>query len=163
MDKKVENKKEKEEKKRKIGFHVVNRKASYEYELGDEFDCGIVLLGSEIKSIRKGDVNISDAYCYINNGQIIIKNMHISQLQDAAVQHDPIRDRPLLITKKEFKKIEAEVKTSGITLVPTLLYNKKGLAKLKIRLAKGKKLYDKRESIKKKDAERDTDRELNSL
>lgn len=151
--------KDKKKKASKLGFHIPNRRASYEFELGDEFDAGIVLLGSEIKSIRKGDVNISDAYCYVNNGQVVIKNMHISCLKDAAIQHEPLRDRALLLTKKEVEKITNKVKVSGTTLIPTLLYNKKGLAKLKIKLAKGKKLFDKRESIKKKDIERDLKRE----
>jgi len=147
-------KQKKPKKEKKEQFSFFNRKASFEYALGDEFDAGIVLVGSEIKSIRNKNVNITDAYCYVNNGQVIIKNMHISPLKDAAVQHEPTRDRILLLTKKEIRKIEGEVKTSGITIIPTLLYEKKGLAKLKIRIAKGKKLYDKRESIKKKDLDR---------
>lgn len=138
---------------------VKNRKASYEYELLDEFDCGIMLVGSEVKSIRKGNVSITEAYCYINKGEVFVKNMHIQELKDAAVQHEPIRDRKLLLTKKEIHKIDLQLKNKGLTLVPTFMYNKKGLIKLKIRLAKGKKLYDKREAIKKKDVERDLKRE----
>jgi len=157
----VETEKKPKKPKYRPKINVENRKASYEYQLMDEFEAGMVLLGSEIKSIRKGNANISDAYCYLNNGQIIIKNMHISALQDAAVPHEPLRDRVLLLTKKEIKKIESKVKVSGISLIPTLLYEKKGMAKIKIRLAKGKKLYDKRESIKAKDIKRDTDREIN--
>lgn len=153
--------KPKKPRKNRPKISVQNKKASYEFQLMDEFDAGLVLLGSEIKSIRLGNVNISDAYCYLNNGQIIIKNMHISPLQDAAVPHEPLRDRVLLLTKKEINKIESKIKTSGISLVPTFLYEKNGMAKIKIRLAKGKKLYDKRESIKAKDIKRDTDRETN--
>lgn len=145
----------------KTKINVYNRKASFEFNLLDEFDAGIVLLGSEIKSIRKGHATISDAYGYVNNGQVIIKNMHISPLQDAAVPHEPLRERALLLTKKEIRKIETEIKTSGITIIVEHLYEKKGMAKLKIRLAKGKKLYDKRDSIKAKDIKRDTDREMN--
>lgn len=142
----------------KIG--VKNRKASFEYELLEEFDAGIKLVGSEIKSIRLGNVSISDAYCYISNGEVFIKNMHISELKNAPQQHEPLRERKLLLTKKEINKIALKLKNKGLTLVPTYLYgNKKGLAKLKISLAKGKKLFDKRESIKQKDIERDIKRE----
>lgn len=139
--------------------HITNKKASYEFHLMDEFDAGIVLFGSEIKSIRLGNANISAAYCYLNDKKLLIKNMHISELKNSVNTHDPLRERALLITKKEYRKIENNLKTSGITLVPTLLYtNKNGLAKIKIYLAKGKKLYDKRESIKAKDIQRDVQR-----
>lgn len=149
--------KKKKEKSAQLSFH--NRKASYEYELKDSFDCGIKLVGSEIKSIRLGNTSIDEAYCYVNKGEVFIKNMHIAELKDAIEPHDPLRIRKLLLTKKEILKIEYELKTSGITLVPVLMYFKKGLAKIKIHLAKGKKLYDKRESIKQKDIERDLKRE----
>lgn len=142
-------------KDKKQPFHIENRKAKHEYKLLDSFDCGIVLKGSEIKSIRKGNVNIGSAYCYLSNGQVIIKNMHISNLQDSTGEHDVLRDRVLLLKKKEIAKITREVKTVGITLVPTLLYEKKGMAKVIICLAKGKKLFDKRESLKKKQIEQD--------
>lgn len=148
------------EKKATTKISVQNRKASFEYELLEEFDAGIMLFGSEIKSIRAGNASISESYCYINNGEVFIKGMHIQNLKDAAVPHDPIGDRKLLLTKKEINKIIIELKNKGLTLIPTYLYNKKGLAKIKIRIAKGKKLYDKRESIKKKDVERDTKREI---
>jgi len=137
---------------------VKNRKASFEYEFLDEFDAGIKLLGSEIKSIRLGNSSISDAYCYVKNGQVIIKNMHISELKNAVKPHDPLRERVLLLTKKEVQKIELALKNKGLTLVPKKMYSKKGLAKLNIAIAKGKKLYDKRESIKQKDIERDLKR-----
>lgn len=138
---------------------VNNRKASFEYELLDEFDAGIVLFGSEVKSIRQGQVSISEAYCYINKGEVFVKNMHIPELKNAVAPHEPLRERKLLLTKKEIAKIELKLKNKGLTLVPTFMYNKKGLIKLKIRLAKGKKLYDKRESIKQKDIERDLKRQ----
>lgn len=144
------------EKTQKIS--VKNRKASYEFELLDEFDAGIVLAGSEVKSIRQGNVSISESYCFLNQGEVFIKNMHIPELKNAAIQHEPLRHRKLLLTKKEIIKIETKLKNKGLTLVPTFLYNKKGLIKLKVCLAKGKKLYDKRESIKKKDIERDLKR-----
>jgi SsrA-binding protein len=138
---------------------IKNRKASFEFELLDEFEVGIVLLGTEVKSIRAGNVSISEAYCYVNRGEVFIKNMHIQELKNAPVQHEPLRERKLLLTKKEINKIEIQLKNKGLTLVPTYLYNKKGLLKLKLRLAKGKKLYDKRESIKAKDVERDLKRQ----
>lgn len=136
-------------------FKIENRKAKHEYAILQSFDCGIILKGSEIKSIRKGDVNISSAYCYLSNGQVIIKGMHISEWKDSVTPHDPLRDRVLLLKKTEIEKIAREVKTAGITLIPTLLYEKRNKAKIIIGLAKGKKLWDKRESIKKRDIERD--------
>lgn len=138
---------------------VKNRKASFEFELLDEFDAGIVLFGSEVKSIRNGNVSISESYCYVNQNEVFIKNMHIQELKDSVIQHEPTRDRKLLLTKKEIVKIEFQLQSKGLTLVPTYLYNKKGLIKLKISLAKGKKLYDKRESIKNRDIQRDLKRE----
>jgi SsrA-binding protein len=136
-----------------------NRKARFEYTLLDEYNCGIKLLGSEIKSIRNSNASISEAYCYMNKGELFIKNMHIAEYKDSIEPHEPLRDRKLLLTKKEILKIEYALKTSGMTLVPTYMYFRRGLVKLKVRLAKGKKLYDKRESIKKKDVERDLRRE----
>lgn len=138
---------------------VKNRKASFEFELLDEFDCGIVLFGSEVKSIRSGQASISESYCYVKSGEVFIKNMHIQNLKDAAVPHDPIRERKLLLTKKEIGKIQVALQTQGLTLVPQKLYNKKGLMKLKISLAKGKKLWNKKDSLKLKDIERDLKRE----
>lgn len=137
---------------------IKNRKASFEFELLDEFEAGIVLVGSEVKSIRAGNVSITESYCFINNSEVFIKNMHIQELKNAPVQHEPTRERKLLLTKKEISKIEVQLKNKGLTLVPTYLYNKKGLIKIKIRLAKGKKNYDKRESIKAKDVARDLKR-----
>jgi SsrA-binding protein len=143
---------------KKQPFKFENKKAKFEYKLLESFDCGIVLNGTEIKSIRKGGVNINSAYCFLSNDQVIIKNMHISELQDSKNEHNPTRDRVLLLNKKEIEKIKKEIKTSGITLVPTLLYEKKGMAKIIIHLAKGKKLFDKREDIKRKDVERNIKR-----
>lgn len=142
---------------------VKNRKASFEFKLLDEFECGIVLVGSEVKSIRQNGASINSAYCYVNNNEIFIKNMHISELKNSATQHEPLRERKLLLTKKEINKIATKLKNKGLTLIPTYLYNKKGLIKININLARGKKLYDKSMSIKTKDLERDKNRELNSL
>lgn len=139
------------------GVSIQNRKASYEYHFLDTFEAGVVLLGTEIKSIRQGGTNISDAYCYCNKGEVFIKNMHISPLKNAGDnQHEPLRDRKLLLTKKEIRKITETLKNKGLTVVPVSLFtNQRGLVKIKIAVAKGKKLYDKRESIKQKDIERD--------
>ena len=101
---------EKEKKIKTTKISVQNRKASFEYELLEEFDAGIMLFGSEIKSIRAGNVSISEAYCYVNNNEVFIKGMHIQNLKDAAVPHDPIGDRKLLLTKKEINKIIIELK-----------------------------------------------------
>lgn len=140
---------------------VKNRKASFEYSFLEKFEAGIVLLGTEIKSIRQGGTNISDAYCYCNNGEVFIKNMHISPLKNAGEnQHDPLRIRKLLLTKKEIRKIIENLKNQGLTIIPVFLFtNKRGLVKIEIALSKGKKLYDKRDSIKKKDVERGLKRE----
>lgn len=146
--------KQKKPKKPVQKISVYNRKASFEYELLDKFDAGIKLVGSEIKSIRLGNVNISDAYCYVKNGQVVIRNMHISELKNSVAPHDPLRERVLLLTKKEIRKIETLLKNQGLTLVPKHLYSAKGLVKLEVAIARGKKLYDKRESIKQKDLER---------
>lgn len=150
-------------KKIKEPFRIENRKAKYEYKLLESFDCGIVLKGTEIKSIRENSANIGAAYCYLSNGQVIIKNMHISEWKHATTTHDPTRDRVLLLKKKEIEKITREVKTAGITLVPTVLYEKKNIAKVIISLAKGKKTRDKRDKIREDNIKRDTDREMNSF
>lgn len=139
---------------------VNNRKAAFEYVLLDEFEAGIVLVGSEMKSIRngQGNVSISESYCYVNENIVYVKNMHIAMLKNAAIQHEPTRERKLLLNRKEISKISALLQNKGLTLVPTHLYNVRGLIKMKIQIAKGKKLYDKRESIKAKDIERENKR-----
>jgi len=144
---------------------IQNRKASFEYHFLDTIEAGIVLTGSEIKSIRQNGANISDAYCYINSGEMFVKNMHISTLKNAGDnQHEPLRERKLLLTKKELRKLEGELKNQGVTIVISSLFtNKRGLAKMKIALAKGKKLYNKKQSIKEKDIKRETDRALKGI
>lgn len=141
---------------------IKNRKASFEYQFIDTFTAGIVLKGTEMKSIRMGKANISDAHCYIHNGELFVKNLHISPYEFGThYNHDPLRERKLLLQKKELKKIEGKLKDVGLTIVPTRLFiSEKGLAKLNIALAKGKKLYDKRESIKSKDTERQESRKF---
>jgi len=144
---------------------IQNRKASFEYHFLETIEAGIVLLGTEVKSIRKNGTSISESYCYISSKEIFIKNMHIATLQNAGdSQHEPLRERKLLLSKKEISKLEKELKNQGITLIPISLYtNSRGLIKVKIALAKGKKLYDKRSDIKTKDIKRDTDRTLKGL
>lgn len=136
---------------------IKNKKASFEYFIENTFDAGIVLKGTEVKSIRNGNVNINDAYCVLENNMVFIKNMHISEYKNAGyTQHQPNTDRYLLLKKNEIKKINDKLKNIGYTLIPLeLFFSESGFAKIKIGIARGKKLYDKREDIKKKDVERD--------
>jgi SsrA-binding protein len=139
---------------------IKNRRASFEYHLLETWVAGMVLHGSEIKSIREGKVNLSDAYGYIHDGEIWVKNLHISPYANASFNPpDPMRDRKLLLSKREIKKISAKLEEKGLTLVIVKLFiNDRGLAKLEIALGKGKKLFDKRESIKDRDVKRDLER-----
>lgn len=139
---------------------VKNRKASFEYELIERFVAGMKLVGTEIKSIRGGKVNLSDSYCQFINNELYVKNLHISEYEMGTCNnHIAKRDRKLLLNRKELQKLDKKVRESGLTIVPTKLFvNAKGLAKLEIALARGKKNYDKRESLKSKDAKRDIDR-----
>ncbi len=139
-----------------------NKKAGFEYFFIEKYTAGIVLTGTEIKSVRSGKTIINDAFCIIINEELWIKNMHIAEYDHGNIyNHDPKRDRKLLLTKRELKKIRIKYTEKGITIVPTLLYlNVKGLAKLEIALAKGKKLYDKRDTIKDRDVMRDSERKI---
>ncbi|REJ80420.1 MAG: SsrA-binding protein SmpB [Bacteroidetes bacterium] len=139
---------------------IKNRKASYEYALMQSFTAGIVLTGTEVKSIREGKANINDAYCILENGELWIKEMHISEFKQGSYNnHEPKRLRKLLLKKTELAKIKSKLKEKGITIIPVQLYfNERGFAKLDISLAKGKKMHDKREDIKKKDQEREISR-----
>lgn len=142
------------------GIKVIaqNKKASFNYYLSDFLECGIALVGSEIKSIRNGGCNISDAYIIIKNGEAYILNMNISPYDKAAnFTHDPLRTRKLLLHKKEINKLNNEIILDGYTIVPVKIYLKKGRCKVLIATGKGKKLYDKRATIK----ERDVNRNLN--
>ena len=136
-----------------------NRKAKFEFHFLDEYEAGIKLLGTEIKSIRDGDVNINDAYCYVVNGEISIKNMYIKEYENASfAQHEPRRERKLLLHKTEIVRIVKKLQDRGLTIIPTRLFiNNKGFAKMNVVIAKGKKLFDKREDIKKKDTERENE------
>jgi SsrA-binding protein len=133
-----------------------NRKASFEYFLLESFEAGLELQGSEIKSIRAGQVSIAEAYVQIENFQAWLMNSHVAPYDPASyLNHDPKRKRRLLLNKKEIVKMWNEVRQKGVTIVPVKIYLKNGRAKIEIALAKGKKLYDKRESIARKDQERE--------
>ncbi|MCC5890077.1 MAG: SsrA-binding protein SmpB [Alkalibacterium sp.] len=132
-----------------------NRKARYEYTILDTIEAGIVLQGTEIKSIRAGRINLKDGYASIRNGEIWLVNVHISPFEQGnQFNHDPVRPRKLLMKKKQIDRLIGEVKQGGITLVPLKVYIKNGFAKVLIGLAKGKKQYDKRETIKRRDQDR---------
>nr|WKN36672.1 SsrA-binding protein SmpB [Tunicatimonas sp. TK19036] len=139
---------------------IKNRKARFEYQFLDTYLAGIKLMGTEIKSIREGKVNLQEAYCYFNDQELFIKQMHISPYsQGTHYNHEPARERKLLLKKKELVKLESKMAEKGLTIIPTRLFiNERGLAKLEIALAQGKKLYDKREDIKQRDVNRELDR-----
>jgi SsrA-binding protein len=141
---------------------IKNRSAYHEYFIDAKYEAGIVLLGTEVKSIRNGKVSFNDSYCLLNHGELWIKSLHIAEYSHGNINnHDPMRDRKLLLQKKEIKKIESRLKEKGYTLVPLRIYfNEKALVKVEIGLAKGKKLHDKRETIRQKDAEREMKRSL---
>mgnify|MGYP001207413518 CR=1 FL=1 len=143
--------------------NIKNRKARFNYEVLDTFEAGIKLLGTEIKSIREGKASLQEAYCYFaDDSRLMVKNMHVAEYSHGNINnHDPLRERLLLLHKRELQKIKAEVEKGNRTIVPLNLYiNDKGLAKMKIALAQGKKNYDKRESIKERDVKRDMDRAM---
>ncbi len=139
---------------------IVNRKASYEYQFHSKYEAGIVLQGSEIKSIRSGHVNLSDAYCLFSNGELFIKSLYIREYDNAGYSnHESRRDRKLLLRKQELKKLHRRVKEKGFTIVPYRVYfSERNLVKVEVALGQGKKSFDKRESIKEKDTKRDLDR-----
>ncbi|WP_322970977.1 SsrA-binding protein SmpB [Faecalibacter sp. LW9] len=139
---------------------IKNKRARFEFELLDSYDAGIQLFGTEIKSIRMGKASITESFCQMKDGELYIINMFIDEYDwGTYFNHKTRRDRKLLLTRSELKKLERKTKETGLTVVPTTLYiNNKGLAKLRIYLAKGKKLYDKRETLKGKDLKRDLDR-----
>jgi len=144
----------------KNDINIRNKKASYEYHFIDKYVAGIVLTGSEIKSIRLGKVNLQDAYCTFFGGELFVKEMHISPyLMAKEINHEPKRERKLLLSRRELKKLENKNKEKGLTIIPIRIFlNDRGLAKLEIALAKGKKQFDKREDIKEKDLRREMER-----
>lgn len=140
-------------------MEIVNRKAKFEYQFIQEFEAGIQLTGSEVKSLRAGKANMTDAWCLFQNGELYLKNLHISEYKQAMVNHDPKRTRKLLLRKPELKKIERRSKEKGYSIVPLrIFFSETGYAKCDIALAQGKKSFDKRQSIKQKDLKRDLER-----
>lgn len=141
---------------------IKNKRISWEYFLIEKLVAGIVLTGTEIKSIRNGKANLSDSFCVFEEGELFVRAMHISEYSYGTYNnHIAKRDRKLLLTARELKKLNIKVKEKGMTIVPvTLFINDKGLAKLEISLAKGKHFYDKRENLKEKDTKREIDRHI---
>lgn len=146
--------------KKKPNIEIVNRRATFEFQFIDVVEAGIVLTGTEIKSIRQGNVNLRDAYCLFKNGELLIYSMFIAPYAFGnQFNHEARRTRKLLLKRSELKKLEKKVKERGYTIVPHKLYiTERGFAKLEIALAQGKKNFDKRDSIKQKDLKRDMDR-----
>jgi SsrA-binding protein len=141
-------------------INIKNSKAKFEFAFIDTFVAGIQLTGTEIKSIRNNKASIVEAYCVVQKGEVFIRNMYIQEYENRGfVNHEPRRDRKLLLNATEIGKIERKIKTKGYALVPYKLFiNERGFAKLEIALAQGKKLHDKREDLKEKDAKREIDR-----
>ncbi|MHB8401046.1 MAG: SsrA-binding protein SmpB [Bacteroidia bacterium] len=141
-------------------INIKNRRATFDYSFSEKFIAGMVLKGTEIKSIREGKVSLADSYCYLINKELFIKNLHITEYEKASFyNHAPMRERKLLLNKIELNKIERKMKDVGTTIIPLRMFiNENGYAKLEIGLAKGKKAFDKREDIKKKDIERESAR-----
>jgi SsrA-binding protein len=148
------------EKRFSDNINIRNRQASFHYELLDKFVTGIVLKGTEIKSIREGKANLQDGYCYFANGEVFVKGVQITPYaQGTHYNHEAARERKLLLKKSELKKLESRVEEKGLSLIPIRIFiNERGLAKMEIALARGKKLHDKRDSIKEKDLKRELSR-----
>ena len=145
-------------KKTNNGLKIIclNRKARFNYFFEDIYEAGIILKGSEIKSVRNGKVNIADSYAVETDGEIYLINSHISSYKQASyVDHNPVAERKLLLNKREINKVIGKMQREGFTLIPTRMYFKKGKAKIEIAVAKGKKQYDKRQTIKRRDWNRD--------
>jgi len=139
----------------KIKIIATNRKANFEYEILSRYEAGMVITGTEVKSLREGKVNMQEAYGRIINNEAWIVNSHINEYKFGNINnHEPLRTRKLLLNKKEIRKIKQELQEKGLTLVPLKMYFKGSLVKMEIGIARGKKLYDKRESIKKRETER---------
>ena len=140
-------------------MEIINRKARHEYNILENYTVGIVLQGSEVKSIKAGKANIGDAYCVITNGEVWLKNSHVSKYDsDKFTNHEEKRDRKLLLNKKEIRRLTSDVQNPGYTIIPLKMFIMKGKIKVEIGLCKGKKDYDKRESIKERDSKRELDR-----
>ena len=146
------------------GIYIKNKKASFEFEFIETYTAGIVLTGTEIKSIRLSKASIAEAYGLISKNEILLRNMYIQPYENGThYNHQPRKDRKLLLNRSEINKIDRKIKSKGLTLVPINLFiNKKGLAKVEIALAKGKKIYDKREDLKKKDAKGEIEKKISN-
>ena len=140
--------------------NIRTRSAWYEYHIDDKYVAGLVLTGTEVKSLREGRASFNDSYCYFHKGELWIKSLHIAEYSHGTYHnHEPLRERKLLLNKKELKKLESKLKEKGYTIVPlSIFFSEKGLVKIEIGLGKGKKLHDKRESIKARDTEREIKR-----
>ncbi|SKB61845.1 SsrA-binding protein [Salegentibacter salinarum] len=141
-------------------INIKNRKARFEYEILDKYVAGIKLAGTEIKAIRQGKASIAESFCEFQNNELFVINMHVEEYSHAThFNHNPKSERKLLLQRRELRKLEKEVKNSGLTIIPLRVFiNDRGLAKMQIALAKGKKLYDKRETIKDRESKRKLDR-----
>ena len=141
-------------------IQIKNKKARFEYEILDKYVAGIVLRGTEIKAIREGKASIAESFCEFSNGELFVVNMTIQEYSHGShYAHNPKQERKLLLNRSELKKLEKEVKNTGLTIIPLLLFtNDKGFAKLEIALCRGKKQFDKRETIKERDSKRDLSR-----
>lgn len=138
-----------------------NKKAWHDYFIDEKFEAGIELFGTEVKSIRQGNVNLKDSFCTVKDGEIFVNGMHISPYEKGNIfNRDPVRQRRLLMHKREINRLYGKIKQDGLTVIPLSIYLKNSLVKLEIGLARGKKLYDKRESAAKRDASREIDRTM---
>ncbi|MFY0255769.1 SsrA-binding protein [Chitinophaga sp. 30R24] len=139
-----------------------NRSAYFEYAIEDKFIAGLALLGTEIKSIRASKVSFNDSFCYFSKGELYVKSLHIAEYSHGtSANHDPLRERKLLLTKRELRKLENKIKERGYTIVPLRIFiNDKSLAKMEIGIGKGKKLHDKRDTIKAREADRELRRQF---
>ncbi len=150
------------EKKNNTTINIKNKRAEHEYFLMERLTAGIVLTGTEIKSIRNGKASLADSYCSFKGDELFVVGMHIAEYDKGTYNnHDPKRDRKLLLTARELRKLKNKVQEKGLTIIPVVLFiNEKGLAKLDIALARGKHYYDKRETLKTKDSKRDIEKQL---
>jgi SsrA-binding protein len=141
-------------------MELKNRQAFYEYFIDDTFTAGMMLLGTEVKSLRAGKCSFNDSYCLLHKGEVFIKSLHIAEYSHGTVNnHDPIRERKLLLNRREIKKIEGKIKEKGYTIIPLkIFFNEKNMVKIEIGLARGKKLHDKRDTIRQRDTEREMKR-----
>ena len=139
---------------------IKNKKAFFEFEFLDRYPAGVMLTGTEIKSVRLGNVNMSDAWCYFSKGELFVKNLNISPYEKGThYNHEPLRPRKLLLRKKELEKLQVKIKEKGLTIIPTRVFlSDRGLAKIEVALAKGKKLHDKRDTIKMRESKRELQR-----